>query len=141
MNVGVFTLGFRVATARRLPWRCIVRGAIAAAIAWQLLQYVGTAYIGSVVKHATATNAVFAFVLGLVAWIYLEALDRRARRRVQRRARTEALPALAADSVHRRRRAHHGRRRAYTGLAKSQRAKGFQDINVTFDEPQRERDR
>ncbi len=140
VNLGVFMLGFRVATARPLPWRCIVRGAIAAAIAWQLLQYVGTAYIGSVVKHATATNAVFAFVLGLVAWIYLESLivvlavEYNAVRELKLYPRslltpfTDDVDLTTADRL------------AYTGLAKSQRFKGFQDINVTFDKPPREHD-
>jgi uncharacterized BrkB/YihY/UPF0761 family membrane protein len=115
-----------------------VRGAIAAAIAWQLLQYVGTAYIGSVVKHATATNAVFAFVLGLVAWIYLEALivvlavEYNAVRELKLYPRslltpfTDDVELTTADRL------------AYTGMAKSQRFKGFEDISVTFDEPQRE---
>ena len=135
VNVGVFTLAFRIATARPLPWRCILRGAIAAAVAWQVLQYVGTAYVGSVVKHATATNAVFAFVLGLIAWIYLEALivvlavEYNAVRELRLYPRslltpfTDDVDLTPAD------------RRAYTGLATSMRAKGFEDISVTFEKP------
>lgn len=140
VNAVVFTLGFRVATARPLPWRCIIRGAIAAAVAWQLLQYIGTAYVGSVVKHATATNSVFAFVLGLIAWIYLEsvvvvlAVEYNAVRELRLYPRslltpfTDDVELTAAD------------RRAYTGIAKAQRAKGFEDITVTFDKPKAEPD-
>jgi membrane protein len=138
VNAAVFTLGFRVATARDLPWRCTVRGAIAAAVAWQLLQYIGTAYVGSVVKHATVTNSVFAFVLGLIAWIYLEALivvlaveynvvrELRLYPRSLLTPFTDNVELTTAD------------RQAYTGQAESQRAKGFEDICVTFDEPAEE---
>src|SRR5689334_141204 len=140
VNAGVFTLAFRVSTARPLPWRAFVRGAIAAAVAWQALQYIGTAYVGSVVKHASATNSVFAFVLGLIAWIYLESLvvvfavEYDAVRELKLYPRslltpfTDDVELTAAD------------RRAYTGLAKSQRAKGFEDITVTFDQPPRDSD-
>jgi len=73
-NVVVFTIAFRVATARRLSMHETLPGAVVAAIAWQLLQWFGTAYVGHIVKHASVTNSVFALVLGLIAWIYLEAL-------------------------------------------------------------------
>lgn len=74
VNTAVFTLGFHVATARDISWRDTVPGAIGAAVVWQGLQYAGTAYVGHVVRHATATNSVFALVLGLIAWVYLEAV-------------------------------------------------------------------
>ena len=72
VNVAIFTAAFHVATARELKIRESLPGAIMAAICWQLLQWFGTAYIGHVVKHASVTNSVFALVLGLIAWIYLE---------------------------------------------------------------------
>lgn len=140
VNIGVFMLAFRVSTARQLSWRHIMRGATVAAIMWQALQYVGTAYVGSVVKHATVTNSVFAFVLGLIAWIYLESLvvvlavEYNAVRELKLYPRalltpfTDDVDLTVAD------------RRAYSGLAKTQRAKGFEDISVTFDQPQREPD-
>jgi YihY family inner membrane protein len=73
VNVAIFTAAFHIATARDLSIRNSLPGAIMAAICWQLLQWFGTAYIGHVVKNATVTNSVFALVLGLIAWIYLEA--------------------------------------------------------------------
>ncbi|HEY2296368.1 MAG TPA: YihY/virulence factor BrkB family protein [Jatrophihabitans sp.] len=137
VNSAVFTLGFRVATAREMPWRWTFRGAIAAAVAWQLLQYFGTAYVGSVVKHASETNSVFAFVLGLIAWIYLEsfavvlAVEYNAVRELKLYPRSLLTPFTDHVDLTR------ADQRAYTGQAKAQQAKGFQDISVTFDKPQK----
>lgn len=74
VNVVIFTLAFRFSTARQFVLREHLPGAVTAAIAWQLLQWFGTAYVGHVVKHATVTNSLFALVLGLIAWIYLESV-------------------------------------------------------------------
>ena len=73
VNVAIFTAAFHIATARDLHIRDSLPGAIMAAVIWQFLQWFGTAYIGHVVKNASVTNSVFALVLGLIAWIYLEA--------------------------------------------------------------------
>jgi membrane protein len=135
VNAAVFTLGFRIATARKLSWRSTVHGALAAAVAWQLLQYVGTAYVGHVVKDATPTNSVFAFVLGLIAWIYLESLvvvlavEFNSVRELRLYPRSLLTP--FTDNVE----LTHADRRTYTDMAESQRAKGFEDINVSFDQP------
>lgn len=74
LNVMIFVLAFRFATARTFVLRDHLPGAVSAAVAWQLLQWFGTAYVGHVVKNATVTNSVFALVLGLIAWIYLESV-------------------------------------------------------------------
>lgn len=135
VNSLVFTLGFKVATARELPWRAMLRGAIAAAIAWQLLQYFGTAYIGNVVKHATALNGVFAFVLGLIVWIYIEAVvvvlavEYNAVRELRLYPRALLTPFTDAVDL------THADERAYSEQAKAQQAKGFEDIAVRFDKP------
>lgn len=42
--------------------------AIGAAVVWQLLQTFGVVYVGHVVQGASATNGVFALVLGLLAF-------------------------------------------------------------------------
>jgi inner membrane protein YhjD len=135
VNAAVFTLGFRVATAKDVSIRCTIRGAIVAAIGWQVLQFFGTSYIASVVKHASALNSVFALILGLIAWIYLEALivvfaveynavrDMKLFPRALLTPFTDNVQLTDADET------------AYTDQAQSQRAKGFQDITVTFDQP------
>ncbi len=44
---------------------------IVAAVLWQLLQHVGGFYVEHVVRHAKETSGLFAFVLGLLTWLYL----------------------------------------------------------------------
>ena len=135
VNVAVFTLAFRVATARSLTMRETLPGAMAAAVAWQLLQWFGTAYIGHVVKHASVTNGVFALVLGLIAWIYLEsmivvlAVEYNSVKSMQLYPRslltpfTDDLELTKADQT------------AYRDVAEAQRMKGFEQIDVDFTRP------
>ena len=74
LNAVVFVFVFRKATARVLSVSDVVRGAVAAALVWQLLQSFGVIYVAHVVKNASDTNGVFAFVLGLIAFLYLAAM-------------------------------------------------------------------
>lgn len=72
LNVGLFWLGFRIATAKEVATRDLRLSAILAAVAWQILQFVG----GYFVAHAVNSNSaygVFGVVLGLLAWFYLQA--------------------------------------------------------------------
>jgi membrane protein len=135
VNAAVFTVGFRFATAREISIRQTLPGAIAGAAAWQVLQFFGTAYVGGVVKNASAVNSVFALVLGLIAWIYVEAFvvvmaaEFNAVRALHLYPRalltpfTDDVDLTSADHA------------AYTDQAQAQRAKGFQDITVTFTPP------
>jgi membrane protein len=132
----VFLLTFRIATARRLSLREAAPGAVAAALIWQVLQSFGTAYVGQVVKNASATNGVFALVLGLIAWIFLGALsmlfcveiDVVRTRKLYPRALltpfTDRVDLTRADE------------RAYSSYAIAQRAKGFESVEVSFDDPE-----
>jgi len=134
VNAAVFVLGFRVATARGLPVRSLLPGACVAAVGWQLLQFFGTAYVGHVVKNASATNGVFAFVLGLIAWMYLAAVvvvlgaevnvvrGKHLYPRALLTPFTDDVELTPADE------------RAYTSYAKAQRYKGFEQVAVSFDE-------
>jgi membrane protein len=74
LNAAVFVYAFRIATARDLTIREVAPGALIAAVIWQLLQSFGVLYVDHVVKHASATNGVFALVLGLIAFLYLTAV-------------------------------------------------------------------
>ena len=71
INTGVCLVGLRVATARDVTYRQVVPGALAAAVIWQVLQWVGAIYVAHVVKTSSATNSVFALVLGLLAFLFL----------------------------------------------------------------------
>lgn len=72
LNIGLFWLAFRIATASEVATRDLRLSAILAAICWQALQLLGGYFVG----HQLATNSaygVFGVVLGLLAWFYLEA--------------------------------------------------------------------
>ena len=73
LNFLLFWGAFRFLTSKDVPWRTLRGGAIAAAIAYQVLQALGGYYIGHVVKSASNTYGTFALVIGLLTWIYLSA--------------------------------------------------------------------
>jgi len=138
INVAVSIFAFRFASARRLSIRDVAPGAAASAVIWQLLQSFGVIYVRHVVKHASATNAVFAVVLGLLAYLYI--------------ASTAVLLCMEINVV----RVNHmhpralltpftdnvtltaGDRQAYSRQAKAQRSKGFEHIDVNFAAPEHE---
>ncbi|WP_369133907.1 YihY/virulence factor BrkB family protein [Modestobacter sp. I12A-02662] len=132
VNAGVFVLGFRLTTARRLTVRQVAPGALAAAVAWQLLQSFGGIYVTRVVQSASAVNAVFALVLGLMAFIYLAAVvlvlcvEINAVRVDHLHPRSLLAP--FTDDVELTR----GDERVYADAARAQSAKGFQRVHVHF---------
>jgi membrane protein len=71
INALICLVAFRVTTARELTYRQVLPGAVAAAFIWQILQWFGAGYIQHTVKTASATNSIFALVLGLLAFLYL----------------------------------------------------------------------
>jgi len=134
VNALVFVLAFRLATARHLTVRQVLPGALVAAVAWQLLQLFGVPYVTSVIRHASATNSVFALVLGLLAFLYLASVAAVLSVEINV-VRTDKLFPRAlltpfTDNVD----LTGSDRRAYRAQAKAQRAKGFQQIDVRFDE-------
>jgi YihY family inner membrane protein len=70
-NLLLFFTAFRLLTAADVPTRELLPGVIVAAILWQILQHIGGYYVAHVVRHAKETSGLFAFVLGLLSWLYL----------------------------------------------------------------------
>ncbi|HYL53064.1 MAG TPA: YihY/virulence factor BrkB family protein [Acidimicrobiia bacterium] len=74
LNVGLFGLAFRVLTARDLAWGDVWPGAVVAAIGWEVLQAVGGAFVSHQLKGMSeSVYGVFATVIGLLLWIFLQA--------------------------------------------------------------------
>jgi membrane protein len=73
LNIGMFWLAFRLATAKTVTWRDLRLGAIIGGCIWQILQLVGGYFIGHQLQHSSALYGTFGIVLGLVAWLYLQA--------------------------------------------------------------------
>ncbi|MBA3232791.1 MAG: YihY/virulence factor BrkB family protein [Propionibacteriales bacterium] len=136
LNAVIFAVIFRLATAHQHGFKQAAVGALFVATAWQLLQLVGTAYVGQVVKDSSsATNGVFAVVLGMIAWIYLGALAVVYGVEINVvRAGTlypRALLTPFTDNVD----LTKADRLVYTRYAQGQRHKGFQSVEVRFDKP------
>jgi uncharacterized BrkB/YihY/UPF0761 family membrane protein len=72
LNIGLFWLGFRLATASEVATGDLWLSAVLAAAAWQILQLAGGYFIAHQLKSNSAYG-VFGVVLGLLAWLYLEA--------------------------------------------------------------------
>lgn len=135
LGTGVFAFAFRFGTARDLSWGDILPGAILGGVGWQGLQHFGQVYAQRVVARAEIISSVFATVLGLIAFIYLAAvlvvicIELNAVRSDKLYPRALLTP--LTDSVH----LTAGDERAYRGMAKAQRNKGFQEIDVAFHNP------
>jgi membrane protein len=70
-NLLLFFTAFRLLTSEQVDTRDLIPGVIIAAVLWQVLQHVGGYYVEHVVRHAKETSGLFAFVLGLLTWLYL----------------------------------------------------------------------
>jgi membrane protein len=73
LNLGLFWLGFRLATARIVATRDLRLGAFTAAVAWQVLQLAGGYVISHALHRSSELYGTFGLVLGLIAWLYLQA--------------------------------------------------------------------
>ena len=137
-NVALFMVAFRVLTAREIPTRHLRIGAIVAGVGWQGVQVLGTYFVAHTLRGAPEAYGVFGLVLGLIAWIYLLALvivfaaevNVVAQRRLWPRALltpfTDRVQLTSADE------------RAYASYAESERHKGFETVDVSFEPPEDE---
>ncbi len=130
VNLLLFFTAFRFLTASEVHTRELLPGVVVAAVLWQILQHVGSYYVDHVVRHAKETSGLFAFVLGLLAWLYLGAQVTllaaevnvvRARRLWPRSFLSD--PLLEAD------------KRALTSSAEVQERVHEQNVEVDFDGP------
>jgi membrane protein len=133
INTGICLVAFRVTTARELSYLQLLPGAVTAAAAWQLLQWFGATYVSHAVKSASATNTVFALVLGMLAFLYLVSVTLVLCAEINvvriQRLYPRALLTPFTDNIE----LTNADRKTYAGQAKAQRAKGFQRIRVSFD--------
>jgi YihY family inner membrane protein len=73
LNFGLFWLAFRLGTAKDITWRQLWLGAAISAVIWQILQAFGGYFLSHQIAHASPLYGTFAVVLGLIAWLYLQA--------------------------------------------------------------------
>ncbi len=130
INLLLFFTAFRLLTSDEVDTRDLIPGVIVGAFLLQILQHVGGIYVEHVLRHAKETSGLFAFVLGLLTWLYLggqitllaaEINVVRARRLWPRSFFSD--PLLDAD------------RRALTASAEVEERIAEENVEVTFDEP------
>jgi len=73
VSIGLFWVAFKIGTAREIGWRQHAPGAIIAGVIWQILQSVAGYFISHQLAHASPVYGTFAVVIGLIAWLYLQA--------------------------------------------------------------------
>ncbi|MBI5340185.1 MAG: YihY/virulence factor BrkB family protein [Mycolicibacterium rufum] len=136
LNTAVCVAAFRVTTVRSLSYRDVLPGALTAAVLWQMLQWFGAAYVAHVLGTASATNSVFAIVLGLLAFLYLVSTSLLVCAEINAvrvdRLHPRALLTPFTDNVE----LTEADRKMYAGQAEAQQAKGFQRVDVTFHQPE-----
>jgi membrane protein len=135
LNVALLAFAFRLLTAQSVGTRRVLPGAVTAAVMWQLLQILGTYYFGHTLRNSTATYGLFGVVLGLLVWLYLSAFavvfGAEINSVLARRLWPRSLLTPFTDDVH----LTHGDRKAYASYAQTEQHKGFQTVEVDFDQP------
>lgn len=134
INAVICLVVFRVTTARDLTYRQVFPGAVAAAVIWQALQWFGAGYIQHTVKTSSATNSVFALVLGMLAFLYLVSttlvLCAELNVVLVERLYPRALLSAFSDDAE----LTPADRRTYAKKAKAERVKRLQRVSVRFDD-------
>lgn len=134
LNTLVIALIFIIATTRPLSLADVLPGSVLAALAWQGMQAVGAVYVSTVIERASNLNSVFAIVLGLLVFLYtmsvaimlcVEVNVVRMEHLWPRALLTPFTDQVVLTSAD---------QRAYAQHAEAQRLKGFQRIDVFFDE-------
>ncbi|MET0325327.1 MAG: YihY/virulence factor BrkB family protein [Ilumatobacteraceae bacterium] len=133
VNTVIFTVAFRIAVATRVSIKDTLPGAITSAVIWQLLQLFGTAYVTGVVNDSTTAYGAFAFVLGLLAWIFFAALGVVFSIEINvvrsKHLYPRALMTPFTENVD----LTHADQRVYADAAAAQRHKHFESVEVTFE--------
>ena len=134
LSIVIFGGLFRLVSGGRGRWRAVLPGATTTAVLWQLLQIGGQSFVQNVINKASEMNSTFALVLGLMAFIFLAAVTMVIGLEVNvvtaRRLYPRALLTPFTDNVV----LTDADQKAYAAYAKSQRHKGFQSVEVTFED-------
>jgi YihY family inner membrane protein len=72
-TIFLFALSFRLLTARKVTWAEVFPGAVIAGVGWEILQSIATLFIAHSLQGMSQTYGLFAVVIGLLLWIFLQA--------------------------------------------------------------------
>ena len=110
IDLVLFTASFRVLTAAEVTTRQVLPGAVLASACWLALQALGGVFVTQVLAGSSETYGGFAAVIGLLTWLLIAARADPDRGRAERRARSQALAAVAHGRPARGRQARLARR-------------------------------
>jgi membrane protein len=134
VNTTVLTILFRLGAARSHELSSAIPGALTVALLWQGLQQLGTLYVTKVLTETSAMNQTFGLVLGLIGIIYIAAvlgvLGIEVNVVLERHLWPRALLTPFTDKVE----LTEADKRAYASYARAQRHKGFETVEVTFED-------
>jgi membrane protein len=131
LNFGLFMVAFHVLTVAKVSWADLWPGASLAAVAWAILQVLGSFVVGRQLKDASQVYGFFGIVIGLLSWLYLggqvtlfagEVNVVRARSLWPRNVDKKAPPTPAEE-------------KALSRLAHEEQRHPGEDIDVDFDRP------
>jgi uncharacterized BrkB/YihY/UPF0761 family membrane protein len=71
VNIGLYFASFAVLTAKTVPLRCLLPGAVLGAVAFTALITIGTGLVTHQLRDASATYGAFGSVIGIVAFLLL----------------------------------------------------------------------
>jgi membrane protein len=135
LTVAIFAAIFRLVSLGRAKLRAVLPGAFVTGLLWQLLQAGGNTYVREVIGKADdQVNRTFALVLGLLAFIYVASIvvvmGLEVNVVLRRHLYPRALLTPFTDNVV----LTEADQKAYAAYAKAQRHKGFQSVEVTFED-------
>ncbi len=133
LNVAIFAVAFRWLTAIKLTTRQVLPGAVLAGASWQALQSVGTYYVAHALRGVDELAGVFSVVLGLLGWIYLEAVITVVCAEINVVADQGLWPRGLATLFTDTHDLTEADRRVYESYAQIERYKSYQRITVEFD--------
>lgn len=135
IDVFALMVAYHVGTNRSLRWREMWPGAVFAAFMWQVLQRFGGIYVEHVVQRNKAMNGTLAVVLGLMLFLFIAGIIIVISMEINAvwvlHLWPRALLTPFTDDVD----LTDADVRAYSGLAKATRLKGFQHIDIDFRKP------
>ncbi|MDQ4148635.1 MAG: YihY/virulence factor BrkB family protein [Actinomycetota bacterium] len=128
LNFGLFMVAFRVLTVAPISWRDVWKGALFAAVAWALLQHLGSFYVSRQLRNAGQVYGFFAIVIGLLSWLYVGA------QLTLLAAETNVVLArrLWPRSLSKQGDVTHAETRALSGLAEQEQRHPRESIDVSF---------
>lgn len=134
LNVALFTAVLQLLTAKPLRIRNVITGGVIAGALFELLQALGSRYIGHQVSQGTSLYGAFGVVLAALTWIYLQSLVLMLAAEINvvlhQRLWPRALLAPFTDRVD----LTEADRRVYASYAAAQQFKGCQVVSTSFDD-------